>query len=208
MRALKLTASLVGLLAVWLLMSAQITITPARPPWQQAGTGTQYGPPTLELHSEVINVANAADTVYVTSTPYSLPANTLAASGDELEVDLVALQSAAASTRSYKCNIGYSAFVAATGTFTGGNTIYSGSFATASINIQLTGHITRTTNATTGAVWTYAISGPLKWTALTTPDFSVANNILCAANDGTGNAAAVTLQTLRIRLRPAHTTTP
>lgn len=158
------------------------------------------------LYYERPNIANAADTNFVSSTPYVLAANTLNSNGDTLVIEMITSFSAAASTKSYQCNIGYTAFDAAAG-FTNGQTLVSSSTANASIMVTSIGRQSRTGSQ---AYDVFAMSQfgnaagsnssvqATQFVGGVTTNFAVNNNILCAVKDGTGNASAITLRTVRI----------
>ena len=158
------------------------------------------------IYYERPNIANAADTLFVSSTPYVLVANTLNSTGDTLVIEMITSFSAAASTKSYQCNIGYSAFDTTAG-FTGGQTLASSSTANASIMVTSIGRQSRT-GAQSYDVWAMSQFGnaagsngsvqATQFVGGATTNFAVNNNILCAVKDGTGNAAAITIRTVRI----------
>ena len=80
---------------------------------------TRYpGPRTL--YWEYTNASNSADTHYVSSSEYPLPAGTLERNGDKLIVEMDVVFGSSAATKTYQCNIGYTSWDAVQG-FTGGS---------------------------------------------------------------------------------------
>ncbi len=150
-------------------------------------------------------LANAADTNYVFTTPYTLPAGTLATNSDQLLLEWTIVFSAAVSTKTYQIAIGHSAAVPATG-FTGGTLTLSSATAAASATLICSVWLTRI-NATTGnymatARWANATTVQGNNYAAGTLTWANALTVQAGAKDGTGNAAAVTIAEFRVTYRP------
>lgn len=172
-----------------------------------AGSGTS----TFKIGGTVFwsdtDTANAADTNWVLSDVYALPAATLITNGDRLDIETTITFSAAVSTKSYDCRIAYTSF-AAVGGFTGGVAIYTNNTATASDSFVFPMAVTRQ-GATTASAYSYAVDengaliksgGVYQSGAAVT--WANANNVACAVKDGTGNAAAATIRELRVDYVP------
>jgi len=175
-------------------------------PFLTAGSGTQQYKSSGAIYYQFVNTANTADTNFISSTAYSLPANTLNSTGDVIQVDFYALLSAAVSTKTWICNIGYTAWTAAGG-FTGGVTLLTDASTTASVSILAHSLATKVSSGNVSIqAWSQFSNGTSRshaaWSssALT---LTGANNILCEAKDGTGNAAAITIKEMRIIFIPA-----
>jgi hypothetical protein len=170
-----------------------------------SATGASWAPRRRTLWWERVNLANGADTNYITSTPYALPAGLLATDGDALELEFILSLSAAASSKTYTCNVGYTSYSAAAG-FTGGLPVISNSTANASTTIIARGRITRLSATTAGyyANNQWATSATSQGTLYSTGSITWANaqNIASIGRDATGNASAITLQEVRIMLVP------
>lgn len=168
-------------------------------------TYAQMSRPSRTLYSQFVNVANAADTLYVSSTAYALPAGLMSTNGDTLRIEAIYMLSAAGSTKTMVCAIGYTSFDTTAG-FTGGVTIGSFASTAASQNMVMQATIIRE-SATVLDSHSLARYN-------TTPSFQASinnaqsmtwantNNILCAAKDGSSNASAVTIKWVRILFDP------
>jgi hypothetical protein len=156
------------------------------------------------LYWEVPNIANAADTNFVSNTAFSVPANTLTTNGDALLLEVEFLFSAAISSKTYGAYVGYSSWSAASG-FVGGLALVLNASSNASTMVRTRAMITRTGS---GSAQYYSQSTFSAGTAQTIDytsgsiDWTAAQNILVEAKDGTGNAAAVTIKQVRVTLIP------
>lgn len=156
------------------------------------------------LYYERPNLANTT-TDYVTTTAYSVAANTLNSTGDTLHVELIVSTATGTSTRTFQCNIGYTAFSAVTG-FTGGQTFLDNTHAVASNMVIASAFMTRT-GAAAEDWWALnqASNGSASatvWASGSAVDWTAANNLLCAVKDGTGTAGLVTLRQVRVFSEP------
>lgn len=170
-----------------------------------AGSGTATTTPGGTLYWENTNTPNLADTNFVKTGTYVLPANTLKTPGDHLIVALEALFSAAGSSKTYVCNIGFTSWTAAGG-FVSGSNFNSNATTTANADLHIVAEATYI-SSTVFNTWTNAmvgtsfqstnfstVSGTVSWTA--------DNNIACEAKDGSSNAGAITLEEFRVRIIP------
>lgn len=169
-----------------------------------AGNGTATFRVGGAIYWEYTNTANAADTLYVSTTPFSLPANTLATNGDRLDVYFTAALDATASTKTLICNIGYSAFDTTAG-FTAGLSFISFSTTATSSSYVIKAEVTRLSatsdlhNALAVVGASMQASGVVPGAAVT---WSNSNNILCIAKSSVGTAGIVTLRDLRVTWSP------
>lgn len=155
------------------------------------------------LYWEATNVANAADTNYVSTTAYSLPAGKMATDGDELLIEGVILLSSATSTRSFHAAIGYSSFSAAGGA-SGGLLLVGNSTTQASSMIEVRARVMRT-GATTANYYSFnQVASSAQVVNFTSGSITWANaqNIIMAVKDGSSNAAAATIKDFRVTYRP------
>ncbi len=170
-----------------------------------AGGGSQAFKPGGVLYWEYTNTANAADTLYVSSTPYALPAGTLATNGDQVMIEADLLFDATASTKTYVCNIGYSAFDTTTG-FTGGLNLVNSATTTTTVSVHASGRVTRSgaTTANIGLAANLLSSGAWQSSAASTGSITWANaqNMLCIAKSSVATAGIVTLRELRVTWNP------
>jgi len=172
-------------------------------PTLTAGSGTQtYHVPGV-LYWEFTNLGNAADTLYITTSAYSLPAATVSTNGDRLDIELLTVWDATASTKTVQCNIGYTSFDTTSG-FTGGVTFAS--FASSSVSV--TGVVKSALIRSAATVMEYYTTHMVgtAWQASGYSSGSVtwanANNVLCSAKSSVGTANIVTIKQLRITWSP------
>jgi len=168
-------------------------------------TYAQMTRPSRTLYSQFVNTANAGDTNFVSSTAYSLPAGLMSTNGDTLRIEATYTLSAAVSTKTMQCAIGYTSFDA-TGGFTGGVSLGSFASTSASQNMVMLATVTRESailldshsvaryNTTPAFQASVNNAQSITW--------ANANNILCIAKDGTGNASAVTIKWVRVLFEP------
>lgn len=107
------------------------------------------------LYFSDTDAGNSADTNYVISDVYALPANSLSTDGDRLEIDAVITTTATAASKQATINIGYTSFAVASN-FTGGITVYNNTFSAVSDTLHIHGIVTRQ-SATTASVVAPAI---------------------------------------------------
>jgi hypothetical protein len=155
------------------------------------------------LAYEYLNTANGANTLYISTTELTLPANTFATNGDELLVEWLVTTDATAATRSYQCTLGYTAYDSTSG-FTGGLSALSTTTATASVTYNMTARFRRL-NATGAAGTGLAVIGTSNqarvW-ATAALTFSGALNLRCIVKSSVATAGVVTIQDYRVTWRP------
>lgn len=198
--------ALAVLLGAYTLATAQqgpATLTPTKLVGQ-AGNGTAKLHPQGTLYWEYTNTANGADTNYVKTGTYVLPANTLMTAGDHLIVRTEMLLSAATSSKSYVCNVGFTAWTGAGG-FSGGVNFNANATTNSTTDAHIQGELTWKT-ASTFNIWTNVLVGgsiqSTNFVASSGVDFTANQNIACEAKDGTGNAGAITIEEFRVKLHP------
>ncbi len=173
-------------------------------PLRTAGGGTQTYHQSGTLYWERVAVANAADTLYVSTTAYSLPAGTLATTGDRLDVEVSLLFDATAATRTIQCNLGYTAWDSTTG-FTGGvhvititttatSTGFKGSSQITRLGAASEEHFATALSGTTVINGSYGTSSTLTW--------ANAYNVLCHAKSSVATAGVLTLESVRLTWHP------
>lgn len=155
------------------------------------GSATAHPGGTLLWVNDAI--ANAADTNWVITTVYALPAGTLAVNGDRLDIEAVIAFSSFVSTKSYACNIGHTSFSGASG-FTGGINLVSATTSATSDTFVVRPEITRQ-SATTGGSYVHIIdlAGAVKASSYSTGTaitWANGQNVACAVKDSIGTAAA------------------
>jgi hypothetical protein len=152
------------------------------------------------LYTEQINISNAADTNFVKTTTYVLPANTLTKVGDRVYVEMLGTGGAFASSKNYICNLGFTSWTAAGG-FTGGVNQPSNATTTSSPQFVARGMFEYQTSSAqfsyglsfvsgSGQSSNYVTSSAFSWTA--------AQNLACEGKDATGNAGAIVLREFRV----------
>jgi len=118
-------------------------------PLLTAGTGTQTYHLPGALYWENGAVAVGADTNYVSTSAYSLPAGTMATNGDRLFIEAEYLINATAGTKTYRINLGFTSFANDGTGYTGGTEPVAYTTAGTSISLHCVALVTRTA-ATTG----------------------------------------------------------
>lgn len=199
-------------------MPAPLSLTtgqvyPVGPITSAAGTGTQNFRPGGILYWERPNLSTASgSTVFVASTGYILPANSLVTNGDRiiLEANML-LGTAATDNKNLRANIGYSAFTAATGVWTGGTTVMAESSAsnTGATSWHARAYLTRLGATSMSYHWLSLWEGAdiSQGVAYTTTssnvDFTTAMNIQFAVGNTTGsNTQILTLNEVRVIFEP------
>lgn len=170
-----------------------------------AGRLLVYGGGASTLTYERINTPNAADTNYVSSTLYTLPANTLGTNGDRLEVEFPVSFDGTAATKTYTCNIGHTAYDATSG-FTGGINMLSSATTSTSVTIVGRGVVTRISGTQSSV---YAFNGissgswqTTAWTTSTAVDWSASQPVRCIGKSSVGTGGIITIQEMRLTLVP------
>lgn len=162
-------------------------------------------PKARVLYWENGAVANLADTNYVSTTAYTLPAGTLVTNGDRLIFEANFSFNATAATKTYNINIGYTSFAADATGFTGGSNIMTHSTTGTSISIYSRAVVTRT-SATTGNTFEFTMtSGAAVQSVLYGAiNLTWANNLLIAADtkSSVGNAGITTIHEFCVTLFP------
>lgn len=201
-------AKLAAVASGQLLASAGTGTAPAwsKVPTLLAGGSTQAYHLGGTLYWENTNTGNAADTVFITTTAYALPAATMATNGDQLLVELVVLFDATASTKTVKCNLGYTSLDTASGAFTGGQSLLSVGTTGVSLTQMFRVWITRTSTTAGNIFGNFPTSTAASQSGLSILSGSVtwanANNLLCAASSSVSTANIVTLKELRVTWIP------
>ena len=182
-----------------------------------AGGGTQMVKPGGSLYWENPIVATTiGSTTWVNNTAYTIPGGTLGTNGDQLYLTVNVKFDANAGTsetRNLKCNVGYSSFNTANGTFTGGLNIVNESTSTASSLANISwfaeGWVTRTGATALTYHWysRWEGSGTTQQGAYTIDSSTItwASNqlLLCAVGNSTGsNTQAMTLHEVRLWWNP------
>jgi hypothetical protein len=189
----------------------------------QTTTGMAYIAPTsgykpadcLYWENPAVSTS-AGSTTYVTGTTYVIPGATLAVNGDRLIIDLVVSipTAAAADNKNLTVNIGHSAFTAATGAWTGGQTVCAPSSASnaGQIHWHVVCEVTRLGATSSGYRWySWWESGAASttttqsfgWTTSSNITWANDNNILAAVGNVTGgNTQVLTLQQWRVTYEP------
>lgn len=153
-----------------------------------------------------VPLANPASTDFVFQSLGPIPAGLMANDGDVLTVYARYTLSAAASTKTYSLNVGYTATGVAG--FTGGTGIYSGGTATTSNDLDVVAYVLRLGAGST-AYWSasqFVTSGACQGTLYVTTagiNWAIAQNIGLGIKDGSSNAAAVTMQYAEVNYYPA-----
>jgi hypothetical protein len=171
-----------------------------------AGAGTATYKSGGVIYQEFPNIGNAADTNFVSNTPYNIPANTLTTNGDVLRFEAIWSLSSDAGTKTLQCNINYTNWTAAGG-FTGGINLFSYGTTSASQTVSAMAILKRTA-ATTGDMVTQGLFTVLgSWVGGNNYNgaFTWANPIpvLCHGKDASGVAGGMTLKHVRIMYEPA-----
>jgi hypothetical protein len=185
--------------------------------YPDAAKAAQYKPSGM-IYWERPNVSTTAgQTTYVNNTAYALPAGTLVNNGDRLVFDVVVSIPTAAATDIKNCTaaIGYSAFTAATGAWTGGlNFLVASSASNAGqIHWHITGELVKYGATSTAYRWysqwesgaaNTTTTQSFGWTTDTsTITWANANNILFAVGNTTGaNSQVLTIQQVHLTLFP------
>lgn len=157
------------------------------------------------LFWENTNLGNGANTDYVSTGEYVLPAGLMAYDGDELLIEMWMTFNAAVSTKTYQINIGHSAFVPASG-FTIGQNVVSSSTATSSAGIIVRSMVRRLSSTTGGWISTaqWAAAATTQGIPYTTGTISwnSNNSIRAIVKDSVGNVDAVKINQMRITYLP------
>jgi len=170
------------------------------------GTGTAIATVGGTLFWTGTPTGNLADTNWVISPVYALPANTLTSNGDRLEVEAIVSFSATVSTKSVSCRVGYTAFDISTG-FTGGVPLNTNTTSSTTASGQIRGVVTRI-SATTASHATFGITSGgvvlvgVIYDATSAITWGAANNIACAVKDSAGIANSEIIQELRVTVFP------
>lgn len=167
-----------------------------------------YGP-ARQLFMSTAQLPNAADTAYLQSSEYTLPAGQMANDGDRLVIEAIYSLSASSSNKTWVMAIGYSAFAAAV--FTGGiifanypTTPNTSQFAWFRAMLTRTGATTMNTVAMINfSVTNNPLANPAAFQVGSAITWANANKISGAVKDSVGNAAAITLNQWSITYFPA-----
>jgi hypothetical protein len=164
-----------------------------------AGSGTGTFRSSGVQFGEYLHLAVAANTNYVSSSVYTVPANTLVNTGDVLFLDLNTSYGSVAGTKSTYCNLGYTAYDATQADpLTGGIDLV----ALASTATTTTQHVS-TQFIRTGAT-TYAMNQRLNGVSTAnswvtgTYDWAVAQPVRCVIRDSGGTASNAFLEIMRL----------
>jgi len=172
-----------------------------------AGSGSGTYKPGGTLFWEQTNIANAADTLYIKTATYTLPALTMTTDGDRISIEANLTFSATAATKTYYCNIGFTAFDT-TGGFTGGINVVGAATATTDAGVTSRSVLTRisATATSTYALADLAAGGGATFQsgAWTTGAITWANAqpIACITKSSVGTASVTTLNEFRVIYEP------
>lgn len=185
------------------LVLPSITTVPGVLTQTTPGGGTFRSGGTLYWENGVVGVL--ADTNYVSTTTYSLPAGTMATNGDQLVIEADFLINATAGTKSYNCNLGFTSFAADTTGYTGGQTVMVHSTTGTTISLHSRVTVTRLT-ATTASWHEKTNTSGATWQAIIYGTFSVtwanAQNIGADAKSSASSANNIIIEEFRVTYRP------
>lgn len=167
-------------------------------------TVTERFPGPQTLYWEKKNVANTADTNYVPTSEYMIPAGYLATNGDKLTVEMDLVFGGTAGTKTYQCNIGYTAWDAVGG-FTGGVSILLNATTHVNVSVHAKGDMNRVTS-TTAESYSGSLFSTGAWQAggygSSAITWANAQPLRCHAKSSVATAGVVTVKNFRVTFFP------